>query len=102
MIAQTYRAGPHGELFVEGGIAEVTATAVDGRVYTTQGRPDGRLTLERLPAGRYTIRAVIRPCSGNCGTLDEPQGLCALDIVLPRTQRLSIRYVVTKPCVITT
>ena len=40
---------------------------------------------EHLVAGRYVLRAVLRPCDGNCGYLDGPTARAARSSTCPPT-----------------
>jgi hypothetical protein len=90
-----------GPIYIEGALSFV---AVDKRpcrtIVTKQVRK--RLVL-RLAAGRYRLRSWVRPCDGNCGTLDAPTDRCARPFTLARGQTLvaTIRQRPTTRCSIT-
>jgi hypothetical protein len=45
----------------------------------TAGRP---VFTKRLATGRYTIKSWLRPCDGNCGTLNDSTDRCQLAVSL--------------------
>jgi hypothetical protein len=57
----------------------------------------------RLAPGRYRLTAWARPCSGNCGSLDDPVDGCAATVTLTRERERSVRIVFTagEPCRVT-
>jgi hypothetical protein len=97
-ISQESTAGPQGQLLVEGGLAEVRLTGMDGRTRTERGDPNEPLTFSALHAGSYLLEAATRPCNANCGDLAARIDSCQVRVTLPDTARLHIRYVATRPC----
>jgi hypothetical protein len=73
LVVHKALAGP--PVFIEGSLTRLRITAQDGR-RVDAGSPgtslDAPLFARALPAGAYTVRAVERPCDGNCGYLDPP------------------------------
>jgi hypothetical protein len=72
-------------VFIEGSLTRLRITAPDGRRIDAgpTGTSLGAPLFERaLPAGAYTVRAVERPCDGNCGYLDPPvpSTRCSVDV----------------------
>jgi hypothetical protein len=100
VVAQSFEPGPGGVMFTEGGIAEVVISDGQGQEQAFQGDPDQPLTLSGIRPGDYTVTAAIRLCNANCGNLGEPVDSCSTSISVPDTLRLTVRYVVSQPCVI--
>ena len=46
-------------------------------LFDAQTLTETRLTLRRVPAGRYRVTSYMRPCDGNCSVLDPPVDRCS-------------------------
>ena len=87
-----------GPVFAEGSVTELRVTAQDGRIVVDELRPTDTLDVpvfsRALAPGRYAVRSVERPCSGNCAALDPPAlgTRCdrAVTVATGRTTRLTI------------
>ncbi len=60
------------------------SAAAGGGTSVTVPRTDGPAFSRRLAPGRYVITSWLRPCDGNCGTLDAPTGRCRLTVTVGR------------------
>jgi hypothetical protein len=73
-------------MFIEGYLWSLEIVDADGN-QVFKDDLEGMEHAEALPAGSYTIRSAMKPCSGNCGYTDAPVNECELDIdvVAPST-----------------
>ena len=86
---------PGGPMFIEGTFSEVR---VDGEVPVAPGEPDSTVTLRGLSAGTHLVEPALRPCDGNCGSLGGRTGACRLEVEVPATRSLRVRYRTDGPC----
>jgi hypothetical protein len=72
------------EAFYTEGFQSYLAVAADagGSTTVTVPRNAGPAFTKRLAPGRYTIKSWLRPCDGNCGTLDGSTDRCQLAVSL--------------------
>jgi hypothetical protein len=56
---------------------------------------------ENLPAGDYRIRAVLRPCDGNCDFLDAPVSPCHKTVHVVGNASFVVHWRVGEDCTIT-
>jgi hypothetical protein len=68
--------GHHGEMFFEGAVPEIRLVGHGGTLAPAHDHDDSAV-FRHVPPGRYRLVAVLRPCDGNCGTLDGPTGGCS-------------------------
>lgn len=77
-----------GGAFYTEGFQSYLAVAADAggsttvTVPLTAGPAVGPAFTKRLAPGRYTIKSWLRPCDGNCGTLDDSTDRCQLAVSL--------------------
>jgi hypothetical protein len=69
--------GKHGAMFTEGALPEIRLVASDGTEVKPSKDHASPAVFADLPPGDYRLRAVLRPCDGNCGYLDGPMSPCA-------------------------
>jgi hypothetical protein len=69
--------GKHGAMFIEGAVPEIRLVDADGRVWEPTRDHQDIAVFRDVPPGDYGLEAALRPCDGNCGTLDGPTGRCA-------------------------
>jgi len=72
-------------MFIEGAVTKLHLIDRNGSAKATK---DAALTtvpvlLGSVEPGRYTLRAAVRPCDGNCGTLDPPAFRCRGKVEVP-------------------
>jgi hypothetical protein len=74
--------GPEGA-YVEG-FQSYLAVAADAGGSTTRAvsLTHGPVFAERLAAGRYTVKSWLRPCDGNCGSLEDATDRCQVAVTL--------------------
>lgn len=78
-IAVTARIERTGHGYTEGAIPEVVLRDTSGhKVRTVRGR--SRMLFTGLSPGGYVIEPALRPCDGNCGTLDGRTDACAAKV----------------------
>jgi len=46
-------------------------------LFDAQTLTENRLTLRRVPGGKYRVTSYMRPCDGNCSLLDPPVDRCS-------------------------
>ena len=78
-VRTTIDPGPHGELFTEGAVPQVRLVGPGGTLSPDQDDTDSSVFRDVLP-GRYRLEAALRPCDGNCGTLDGPTHRCSQQV----------------------
>ncbi|MGH3264946.1 MAG: hypothetical protein ACRDNS_23470 [Trebonia sp.] len=100
IVAQRYI---RGVVFAEGAVAKLRLTGA------RNGTPDAHangtsLANTKLPAGHYTLHAVLRPCDANCSHLDAPIPCTAgsLQIAARRTTTATVVIRQAGSCHITT
>lgn len=75
---------PKAPVFIEGAVTELALVTRKG---STQATKRAGMTvpvlLGSVDPGRYTLRAAVRPCDGNCGDLDPPAFRCRGPVVVP-------------------
>ena len=77
----------HGASYVEGFQAYLAVAAdAGGSTTVTVHQTAGPALTKRLATGRYTIKSWLRPCDGNCGTLDDATDRCQLAVSLGPNQ----------------
>ena len=70
-------------VYAEGFQSYLAVTAgAGGSTTVTVPRTAGPAFTKRLAPGRYTIKSWLRPCDGNCGTLDDSTDRCQLAVSL--------------------
>ena len=70
-------------VYAEGFQSYLAVTAgAGGSTTVTVPRTAGPAFTKRLAPGRYTIKGWLRPCDGNCGTLDDSTDRCQLAVSL--------------------
>ena len=76
---------PKQPVFIEGAVAEFRLIDQHG---STKAQKEARTTvpvlLGSVDPGRYRLRAVVRPCDGNCGNLDPPAFRCVGKVDVPQ------------------
>lgn len=92
---------PGGDLYVEGAVTEVRLRDSSGTVVDTK-RGGGPLRFEHLATGSYTLEPALRPCSANCGMLDERTDTCSEVVDVGRDARqVQVTFDTGSPCRIT-
>ena len=86
---------PGGPMFIEGTFSEVR---VDGEVPFPPGDPGSTVTLRGLAAGTHLLEPALRPCNGSCGSLGGRTGGCRLEVQVPATTVVRVRYSTDGPC----
>lgn len=75
---------PKKPVFIEGAVTEFRLVTRDGSTKATkEARTDVPVLLGSVDPGRYTLRAAVRPCDGNCGNLDSTAFRCRGSVVVP-------------------
>jgi hypothetical protein len=70
-------------VYTEGFQSYLAVTAgAGGSTTVTVPRTAGPAFTKRLAPGRYIIKSWLRPCDGNCGTLDDSTDRCQLAVSL--------------------
>lgn len=90
--------GKNGEMFSEGAVPEVRLTAPDGTVLSPRKDHADDAVFSGLDAGRYQLQAALRPCDGNCGTLDGPTAACTGEVVVKADRTITVRWRVGERC----
>jgi hypothetical protein len=92
------RPGPRGEMFFEGAVPEIRL--VDGAGKVNRPVRDHRETaaFPALEPGIYRIQAALRPCDGNCGTLDGAMYRCSAQVRVDGAEVLRVRWRVGQTC----
>lgn len=54
-----------------------------------------------LPPGEYTLYAAVRPCGGNCGSLDPPTDSCEQTFDLDADRTVKVEFDFGAPCIVT-
>jgi hypothetical protein len=90
--------GRHGEMFTEGAVPEIRLEAPDGTVLEPAKDHADAAVFAGLDAGRYRLRAALRPCDGNCGSLDAPTLPCTAEIRIDADRVVTVRWHVGEPC----
>lgn len=86
-----------GVVFTEGAVTELRLTDARGGAITLQGPSGGEaLAHSSLPAGRYTLDAVLRPCDANCSHLDPPIRCTAAPLKIVARQTTTATVVVER------
>ena len=86
VVTTAMQPGDGGGLYIEGAVRVMTLETPDGDTRKI-GPGDRDRTVFRvadLAPGTYTLHAAVRPCDGNCGTLDEPTDGCTKVIRVER------------------
>lgn len=99
-LTQTYGPGPSGALYIEGALADVVLADADGEEHRLTGEPSSPLTFDQLAPGTYTLRAGLLPCQANCDSPGAKTDSCEVEVEVPGTQRLTIRYMPGYPCTV--
>jgi hypothetical protein len=68
--------GKHGSMFIEGALPEIRLVTSGGTELKPSKDHASPAVFADLPPGDYRLRAVLRPCDGNCGNLDGPLSPC--------------------------
>jgi hypothetical protein len=89
-----------GPMFIEGYLWSLEIVDADGN-QIFEDDLEGMTHTEELPAGSYTIKSAMKPCSGNCGYTDEPVNMCELeiDVAAPATA-VEVSQAADRPCTI--
>lgn len=90
--------GKHGEMFTEGAVPEIRLTAPDGTVLDPRKDHADDAVFSGLDPGRYRLHAVLRPCDGNCGYLDDPTSPCSATVVVKGDRDVTVRWRVGQGC----
>jgi hypothetical protein len=80
--------GGRGPQFEEGNMTYFALTGPDGRTQTKT--IDANFSLFVLPAGTYQLKSYVRPCSGNCDSLDDPQIECQTTLTVRSGETLYV------------
>lgn len=95
------RPGAHGMMFIEGALPEVRLVARTGSALRPVHDHTDTAVFRDLAPGRYRLTASLRPCDGNCGYLDAPQGTCHAIVHIPRDANLLVSWRVGHDCHVT-
>ena len=97
LVIQKSLDGP--PVFIEGSATQFRIMRVDGSTVAEHVRWSAMLFDGSLAPGSYKLETVERPCSGNCGMLDEPVETtrCALDVRVVAGERSEVSIDVKRP-----
>jgi hypothetical protein len=95
------RPGRHGAMFIEGAVPEIRLVTADGSEVTPRKDHISPAVFDDLPAGTYRLRAVLRPCDGNCGYLDGPMSPCGTSVDVAGDLTYVVHWKVGDDCTIT-
>jgi hypothetical protein len=87
--------------YFEGALTEVTITEVGGDQPIDPVPPTAApwtRSWTDLPAGRYVVRAAMRPCAGDCGNLDPPTDTCRQRVTLQENTVVRVEFEPGRPC----
>jgi hypothetical protein len=102
-VTTTYRAGPSGELYIEGAMVDIELRDAAGEVIGHESAAPGEpITFSDLPTGIYVIAPALRPCDGNCGYLDARTDGCHNPIHVAGDLRIHVSFRVSAPCTMET
>lgn len=90
--------GKQGEMFTEGALPEVRLTAPDGTLIEPRKDHVDDAVFPGIAPGRYRLTAALRPCDGNCGTLDPPMTPCAARVRVTLDQQVTVTWRVGQKC----
>ncbi|KAA1416454.1 hypothetical protein F0U44_19275 [Nocardioides humilatus] len=85
-------------MYIEGAVPDIVVESADGTtVRPTRQRRDMWIW-DGLTPGTYTLRAGLRPCGGNCGSLDRVTDKCRGDYEVEGEVRLHVHLEAGRPC----
>ena len=89
-----------GPMFIEGYLWSLEIVDADGNQVFKDDLED-ETHAEELPAGTYTIKSAMKPCVGNCGSVDAAVNECELeiDVAAPST-KVEISQAADRACTI--
>jgi hypothetical protein len=90
--------GAHGEMFTEGAVPEIRLVDADGHELSPEQDHRDTAIFRDVAPGGYRLVAVLRPCDGNCGTLDGPTGRCEKHVRVGPADTFDVRWRVGRPC----
>lgn len=89
-----------GPMFIEGYLWSLEIVDADGN-QVFEDDLEGMTHTEELPAGSYTIKSAMKPCSGNCGYTDAPVNECELELeVAAPATAVEVSQAADRPCTI--
>jgi hypothetical protein len=97
----TYEAERTDLVYIEGSLSYVRVSGPD--MTTEKEIPWKEPILIEVPrGGEYRIESWVRPCSGNCNSLDAPTDHCTASVVVPDGAAMSVVIggIVGEPCTI--
>ena len=102
-VTTTYRAGESGELYIEGAMVDIILRDTSGEVIGHESAAPGEpIVFSDLPTGTYVIAPALRPCDGNCGSLDARTDGCHDTVDVAGELRIQVSFQVLSPCAIGT
>lgn len=99
VVTAVQRPPEDGRVYVEGAREQVVLRDGSGRE-VARDLGSGRLRLDDVPPGDYTLEAALRPCVGSCGALDPPTDQCstALRITAGAERRAHVVFLIGASC----
>jgi hypothetical protein len=90
--------GRHGELFTEGAVPEIRLVSRSGTSISPVRDHVASPVFKHLEAGRYVLKAVLRPCDGSCDYLDAPVSPCRTVVHVPADRTARVTWRVGEDC----
>lgn len=83
-------------VFIEGALTFVTIDEDDTAIQVADGDS------HPIPSGPHVLHSYVRPCDGNCGSLDAPTDACAapIDSLPGQVVTITIVQAAGQPCTI--
>jgi hypothetical protein len=99
-VTTEIRPGHHGAMFTEGAVPEIRVVTGDGTELTPREDHVSPAVFEGLTTGDYRLRAVLRPCDGNCGYLDGPMSPCGASLHVADDLTYAVHWKVGEDCTV--
>lgn len=100
LTVTTVLEGP-GMHYFEGALGEVDIWPTQPDITVESALPGGigwSHVWPTLPAGEYDVEAAVRPCGGDCGSLDPPTDSCAQSVSLTSDLDVVVTFHYGEPC----
>lgn len=97
-VTTKIKPGRHGEVFTEGAVPEIRLVSKTGTTISPARDHVDSPVFKHLEAGRYVLKAVLRPCDGNCGYLDGPVSPCRTVVHVPADATARVTWRIGEDC----